>query len=82
MIEIGGHMALSYKTRRRLSLLILLVGLPAYIALAWWIMSLFERPSIWLEFAIYIVLGILWALPLKAVFKGVGQADPDAPRRD
>jgi hypothetical protein len=75
-------MALSYKTRRRLSLLILLVGLPAYIALAWWIMSLFERPSIWLEFAIYIVLGILWALPLKAVFKGVGQADPDAPRRD
>jgi hypothetical protein len=23
-----------------------------------------------------------WALPLKAVFKGVGQADPDAPRRD
>lgn len=75
-------MGLRYKTRRRLSLLILLVGLPAYIAVAWWIMSLFERPSIWLEFAIYIVLGILWALPLKAVFKGVGQADPDAPHRD
>jgi len=71
-------MALSYKTRRRLSLLVLLVGLPAYIALAWWVVSLFERPSIWVEFAIYVGLGVLWALPLKAVFKGVGQADPDA----
>ena len=75
-------MALSYKTRRRLSLLILSVGLPSYIAVAWWIMSLFDRPSIWLEFGIYIILGILWALPLKAVFKGVGQADPNAPPRD
>ena len=75
-------MALTYKTRRRLSLLILLVGMPAYIAVAWWVMSLFDRPGIWLEFAIYIVLGILWVLPFKAVFKGVGQADPDAPRDD
>ncbi|BDW84496.1 DUF2842 domain-containing protein [Roseicyclus marinus] len=75
-------MALSYKTRRRLSLVILIFGLPAYIALAWWIMSLFERPSIWLELGIYTILGILWALPLKAVFKGVGQADPDAPPRE
>lgn len=71
-------MALSYKTRRRLSLLILLLGLPVYIALAWWVMSLFERPPIWLEFAVYVALGILWALPFKAVFRGVGQADPDA----
>ena len=75
-------MALSYKTRRRLSLVILIFGLPAYIALAWWIMSLFERPSIWLELGIYTILGVLWALPLKAVFKGVGQADPDAPPRE
>lgn len=75
-------MALSYKTRRRLSLLILVIGLPAYIAVAWWIMSLFERPSIWLELTIYVGLGILWAVPLKAVFKGVGQADPNAPRND
>lgn len=68
-------MALGYKTRKRLSLLILIFGLPAYIAAAWWLMSLFERPSIWVEFAIYVGLGILWALPFKAVFKGVGQAD-------
>jgi hypothetical protein len=72
-------MALPYKTRRRLSLLILLVGLPLYIAAALYVVSLFERPSILVELVVYVVLGILWALPFKAVFKGVGQQDPDAP---
>ena len=72
-------MALSYKTRKRLSVLILLVGLPLYIAAAWFLVSLFERPGIFLELGIYIALGILWAFPFKAVFLGVGKADPDAP---
>ena len=71
-------MALPYKTRRRLSLLILLVGLPLYIIVAVNVVGLFDRPPIWVELLIYIGLGILWALPFKAVFKGVGQADPDA----
>jgi hypothetical protein len=75
-------MALSYKTRRRLSLVILIFGLPVYIAMAWWIMSLFEIEALWLEIVVYVLLGVLWAVPLKAVFKGVGQADPDAPRND
>jgi len=75
-------MALSYKARRRLSLLILLVGLPAYIVVAVSVVALFDRPPIWLEFGIYVVLGILWAVPFKAVFKGIGQADPDADRKD
>ncbi len=75
-------MALSYKARRRWSLVVLLVGLPAYIGAAWFMMSLFDRPSIWVELAIYVVLGIIWAVPMKAVFLGVGQADPDAPPRD
>lgn len=75
-------MALSYKARRRWSLVILLIGLPLYIAAALFIISLFERPPIWLEFAIYVALGIVWALPFKAVFIGVGQADPDAPKDD
>ncbi len=75
-------MALSYTSRRRLSLLILLVGLPAYIAAALYVVSLFDRPSIWVEFAVYVGLGILWALPFKAVFRGVGQPDPDAPTQD
>ena len=71
-------MALSYKTRRRLSLLVLAVGLPVYIGLAWYIVSLFERPPILVELLVYVVLGIVWAIPLKSVFIGVGQADPDA----
>lgn len=71
-------MALSYKNRRRLSLVVLIFGLPIYIAAAWFIMSLFERPSVLVEFMIYAALGILWAIPLKSVFIGVGQADPDA----
>ena len=69
-------MALAYKTRRRLSLLVLLVGLPLYIAFAVWLVSLFERPPLWLELGLYVALGFAWALPLRAVFRGVGQADP------
>lgn len=75
-------MALSYKTRKRLSLLVLLVGLPLYIAAAVFVVSLFERPSIWVEFAVYVGLGIVWILPLRSIFLGVGQADPDAPQQD
>jgi len=75
-------MALSYKTRRRLSLLILVVGLPLYIVVAVNVVGLFDRPSIWLELLIYVGLGIIWAVPFKAVFKGVGQPDPDAPDTD
>jgi len=70
-------MALSYKARRRLSLLILLVGLPAYIVAAVTIMNWLDRPPLWLELFIYVALGFLWALPFKAVFKGVGKADPN-----
>ncbi len=70
-------MALSYKARRRWSLVILLIGLPVYIAASISILSLFERPSILLELFIYIALGILWALPFKYVLRGVGQNDPD-----
>ncbi|MGZ9809715.1 DUF2842 domain-containing protein [Pseudoroseicyclus sp. H15] len=71
-------MALSYKARRRLSLLILVIGLPGYIMVAVLIMSTIPRPPIWLELLIYIALGVVWALPLKAIFRGVGKADPDS----
>lgn len=70
-------MALSYKARRRLSLLLLVVGLPLYILLAVVVVGFFDRPPLWLEFVVYVVLGVAWALPFKAVFLGVGQADPD-----
>jgi branched-subunit amino acid transport protein len=71
-------MALAYKTRRRLALLILLVGLPVYILLAVNLIGLFDRPPFWVELLVYVGLGILWALPFRAVFRGVGQADPAA----
>ena len=71
-------MSLSWKARRRLSLLILLVGLPIYVVAAISIVNWFDRPPIWLEFIIYVGLGILWALPFKSIFKGVGKADPEA----
>ena len=68
---------LTYKARRRLSLLILLVGLPLYIVVAVNVIALFDRPSILVEVLVYVSLGVLWAFPFKYVFRGVGQADPD-----
>lgn len=73
-------MALSYKARRRWSLVILLVGLPAYIVAAVTVVNWFDRPPLWIELLVYVALGILWAFPFKFVFRGVGQADPDTPR--
>ena len=75
-------MALSYKPRRRLSLLILLVGMPLYIVVAVTLVNLLERPPFWLELIIYVLLGFLWILPFKAVFTGIGQVDPEAKKPD
>lgn len=71
-------MALSYKARRRWSLILLLIGLPTYIVVAVNVVEMFDRPAIWVEFLIYVALGIVWAMPFRFVFRGVGQADPDA----
>ncbi|NHM17855.1 DUF2842 domain-containing protein [Tritonibacter mobilis] len=69
---------LSYRARRVWALVILLVGMPLYIVLAVTIMNLLDRPPIWLELLVYIALGVVWVLPFKFVFKGVGKEDPDA----
>ncbi|WP_299150336.1 DUF2842 domain-containing protein [uncultured Tateyamaria sp.] len=71
-------MALSYKTRKRLALAILMLGVPLYIVVAVTVVGWFERPGFLVELLIYIILGVIWAFPLKAVFKGIGQPDPDA----
>ena len=75
-------MSLSYKARRRWSLVILLVGLPVYIVAAVtmmnWLDATFGRQPLLVELGVYVALGVLWALPFKAVFRGVGQPDPDA----
>ncbi len=73
-------MALSHKTRKRLSLLLLVVWLPLYIVAAVSIVNALDRPSIVVELLVYVVLGFLWALPFKFIFKGVGRPGADAPR--
>jgi len=67
---------MNYRTRKRLSLLILLVGLPLYIVAAVSLVNWLDRPPIWLEFLVYVGLGVVWALPFRKVFRGIGQADP------
>jgi hypothetical protein len=75
-------MALTYKTRRRLALLVLCVGLPAYIVVAVSLVAMIERPSLMIELAIYVGLGILWIVPLRPLFLGIGQPDPNAKPED
>jgi hypothetical protein len=79
-------MALAYKTRKRLALLILLVGLPAYIVAAVtltnWADARWGRLPIWAEVAVYLGLGFLWALPFRGIFRGIGQPDPNAAQDD
>lgn len=74
-------MALKYKTRRRLSLILLLVWLPLFVVVAVTVMNAIPRQPILIELAIYVALGIGWALPFRAVFRGIGKADPDEPPR-
>lgn len=74
-------MALAYKTRRRLALFLLLVWLPVYVVVAVNVIDLFDRPPFWAELAMYVVLAFAWVLPLRAVFRGVGQADPEAGKK-
>ena len=61
-------MNINYKNRRRISLFLLLVGLPVYVIVAINILAFFERPSILLEVIIYLRLAIIWALPFKFIF--------------
>ena len=75
-------MALTYKNRRRLALLVLCVGLPAYIVVAVSLVAMIERPSLLVELAIYVGLGILWIVPLRPLFLGIGQPDPNAKPED
>ncbi|MEO0922997.1 MAG: DUF2842 domain-containing protein [Pseudomonadota bacterium] len=79
-------MALSYKARRRWSLLILLVALPLYIVVAVNVAdslrARYEGFTLVTELVVFVAVGVVWAIPLKPIFKGVGQADPDAVHHD
>ncbi len=72
---------MTYKARKKLAIFILVVGLPIYMIVAATIMSGMMtreiRFPLFVEFVIYVLLGIGWAFPMKWVFKGIGQPDPD-----
>lgn len=74
-------MTLSWKARRRWSLVILLIGLPLYIVAAVTVVNWLDRPHFAVELLVYVGLGFLWALPFRAVFRGVGKPDPGAEDR-
>ncbi|MBK4215125.1 DUF2842 domain-containing protein [Paracoccus caeni] len=67
------------KTRKRLSILILCIGLPLYIVVAVtlmnWMDARWGRQPIYIEVLVYVGLGILWIFPLKQVFKGIGREE-------
>lgn len=67
------------KTRKWLSILILVIGLPLYIMVAVtlvnWMDARWGRQPIYIELLVYIGLGILWIFPLKQVFKGIGREE-------
>lgn len=75
--KMKGRPEMELKTRKRLSILILLVGMPLYVVVAVslmnWLDGRFGRQPIWVELLIYVGLGVLWALPFKRVFLGVGK---------
>lgn len=70
---------MNLKTRKRLSLLILVVGMPLYVVAAVtlvnWMDVRFGRQPILIEVGIYVLLGFLWILPLKRVFSGIGRGE-------
>jgi len=67
------------KSRKRWSLVILLVGLPLYIVVAVslvnWMDRTWGRQPILVELAVYVALGIIWALPFRKVFTGIGKGE-------
>ncbi|MEJ1991252.1 MAG: DUF2842 domain-containing protein [Maritimibacter sp.] len=68
---------MTFKTRKRLAILVLVLGVPAYIVAAVSLVNLFDRPPVLVELIIYVGLGVIWALPLKKLFLGVAKPDPD-----
>ncbi|WP_375253868.1 DUF2842 domain-containing protein [Yoonia sp.] len=72
---------MQYKARKRLAIFVLVIGLPVYIVFAVtvmsWMLNQDIRFPLLVELLIYVALGIGWAFPLKWVFKGIGQRDPN-----
>lgn len=77
---------LGYKARKRLAMLVLLVGLPAYIVgvitVENWLIRRWGPPPMLAELVIFAALAFLWALPFKGLFTGVGQPDPSEMQKE
>nr|WP_154337050.1 DUF2842 domain-containing protein [Paracoccus sp. S-4012] len=62
-----------------MSLLVLIVGLPLYIVVAVtlvnWADRSFGRMPVLAEFAVYLILGVIWVLPFRRVFTGIGRPE-------
>ncbi|MVO16116.1 DUF2842 domain-containing protein [Parasedimentitalea huanghaiensis] len=71
---------LSYRARRRWALVVLLIGLPLYIMVATTLAGRLSEYSVLLQLVVFVVLGIIWIVPFKPLFRGIGQPDPDAPK--
>jgi hypothetical protein len=69
---------MSYKARKRWALVALLIGMPVYIVIVLNLMASINRLPFWAEVVAYVFLGVAWIFPLKRLFLGVGQPDPDA----
>jgi hypothetical protein len=72
-----GAKRISYKARKRWALFALLVGMPIYIVIVLNLMTSIDRLPFWAEVVAYVFLGIAWIFPLKRLFLGVGQPEPD-----
>ena len=68
---------LTHRQKKLFSLIILLVWLPAYIIIVLNVINYLDRPSVAIELLIYVIAGILWALPFKFIFKGIGKNEKD-----
>ena len=79
-------MALSWRARRRLAVLVLTLGLPAWIvaavSLSGWMDARFGRLPVLAELPVYVTLGLVWIVPFRSVFRGIGKADTEAKAPD
>ncbi len=66
-------MKVNYKIRRRLSLVILLLGIPAYAVIVVTLMNFLESLPLLIELFLYVFFGVVWVFPLKFIFRGIRQ---------
>ena len=70
---------MNLKTRKRLAILILVVGMPLYIVAAVtavnWMDASWGRQPIWIELIVYIALGLIWVFPFRRIFTGTGREE-------